>query len=130
MKRKAFVPPSVLERQEASAASQPTASATAALAVFDCVFTQKRRSTDGVLVVRGMQARVLNLQLREAAAGALPERTAAKLHAAHSAAMAAVAAREPLGPLWHDCEAPEDLAVGAVHVAIEDDRAAAIGAEE
>lgn len=127
MKRKGFVPP---RRLHPTAPAQTAPASTAAVAVFDCVFTQRRGSADGSLRLTGVKAQVLDLQQREAAAGVLPAQTTAVLHAAHAAAMAAVAAGEPLGPLWQDGEPPPDLAVGKAHVLIEDDRGAAIGQEE
>ena len=99
MKRKAFVPP-CLQGQPALADQQPAAAAStpAPVSVFDCLFrvqNKKAGTAEGTLVLRGAQGQLLDLQLREKASGALPAGVAAGLHAAHAAAVAALAAGQP-----------------------------------
>lgn len=134
MKRKAFVPPR-LQGQPALADQQPAAAAStpAPVSVFDCLFrmqNKKAGTAEGTLVLRGAQGQLLDLQLREKASGALPAGVAAGLHAAHAAAVAALAAGQPLGLLWQEQEHEEgrapDITVGQYVVLVEDERGAAV----
>ncbi|KAL4859302.1 Microsomal glutathione S-transferase 3 [Chlorella vulgaris] len=142
MKRKAFVPPRLLAAEVGRtvvAAAQPEQRSTAPLpiSVFDCVFSKckpgsKRSgsSTDGSLCITGATAQVLDLQLRVASSGALPPAVAAAFHNAHAAATAAVAAGQPLGPLWQTHEEMPDLMVADCRVCVDDDRGACIQPDE
>lgn len=140
MKRARFVPPRALatppgaEPAVQAGAHVPTAAA-APTTAFNCLLQPARKkaggAVDGTLVLQGTRAQVLDLQLRGRASGRLPEPVAAALHAAHAAAVAQLAAGQPLGTLWQaDVEQPEELVVDAYRVQIEDDRSAAVTAEE
>ena len=135
MKRARFVPPRLAGA--AATAAQPPPPPPAAqlpLAVFDCLFTRRGKrggsAVDGTLMLTGSQAQLFDLMLKEHAAGPLSPVLAAALHAAHAGAIAALAAGQPLGPLWGGDSAPEGLAVDGWRVELEDDRAAAVRPEE
>ena len=129
MKRKAFVPPRLLG-QPGPTPHQPTAAATspASAAAFDCLFKVQHKkgvaTAEGTLVLRGARGKLYDLQLREQASGTLPAAVAAALHAAHKAAVAALAAGQPLGSLWQQLGADEapDITMGQYKVMIEDER--------
>jgi hypothetical protein len=131
MKRKAFMPPR-LQGQPAPVEQQPAAAAPtpAPVAVFDCLFrvqNKKAGTAEGTLVLLGAQGQLLDLQLRKKASGALPAGAAAVLRTAHAAAVAALAAGQPLGPLWQqqENEAPQ-ITLGQYAVLVEDERGAAV----
>lgn len=138
--RRAFVPPR--RAGPPGAAQLPAAAAAAApppplrLAVFDCTFTpqQKKRgaTSDGTLVLTGSRAQLFDLHLREVAASALPPAAADALHTAHAAALAALAAGQPLGSLWpaSATDEPPAVVVGPFAVDIDDDRSAAVRPED
>lgn len=132
MNRARFVPPR-LAGAAATAAQPPPPPPPAAqplLAVFDCLLTRRGKrggsAVDGTLVLTGSRAQLFDLMLKEHAAGPLSPVLAAALHAAHAGAIAALAAGQPLGPLWGGDSAPEGLAVDGWRVELEDDRAAAV----